>query len=207
MLSWGVTEDTLLLMDVSSICAGIETKVCVQCLFLRLSPSLSVLMQIPPASSPHTSKWDMTEEEVMRPCSGMKKAEEAREDRTITLLTYRTSSVMSLCTVHCKPVGRQCTWLEFSSSKTCFVCWVVRYFFFFFYQHDILNGCFASSICLLQDHCNLLMWKKISPAHGLMPAFFWRRAALWQTHSLWLLSGTPFLACTLSVLLTPGHWG
>lgn len=97
------------------------------------------------------------------------------------------------------------TWTQLQQNMFCLLGGVV--FFIFFYQRDMLNGCFASSICLLQDHCNLLMWKKISRAHGLMPAFFWRRAALWQTHSLWLLSGTPFLACTLSVLLTPGHWG
>lgn len=59
------------------------------------------MMQIPPASSPHTSKWDMTEEEVMRPCSGMKKEEEAGEDRTITLLTHRTELIQlgGLCDV------------------------------------------------------------------------------------------------------------
>ena len=158
-----------------------------QCLFWGccLSPSSTFsfvskgIMQIPPASSPHTSKWDMTEEEVVRPCLGMKKEEEAREDGTITLLTYRTELIPlgEICdvTLHCTllTLGRQCTWLEPSSRKTCFVCWVVKYFFFFFffYQHDMLNCCFASSICLLQDHCNLLMWKKISRAHGLVPAF------------------------------------
>lgn len=53
------------------------------------------------------------------------------------------------------------------------------------------------------------MWKKISQAHNLMPAFSDEEqhcdkpvnvqplAIIWQ----------PFLACTLSVLLTPGHWG
>lgn len=53
------------------------------------------------------------------------------------------------------------------------------------------------------------MWKKINQAHNLMPAFsegeqhcdkpvnIQPLAIIWQ----------PFLACTLSVLLTPGHWG
>lgn len=74
------------------------------------------------------------------------------------------------------------------------------------YNHDRLNCYFASSICLQQQ---LLTWEKISQAHNLMPAFSEEKqhydkpvniqplAIIWQ----------PFLACTLSVLLTSAHWG
>lgn len=53
------------------------------------------------------------------------------------------------------------------------------------------------------------MWKKISQAHNLMPAFseeeqdYDKPVSIQPLAIIW----QPFLACTLSVLLTPGHWG
>lgn len=99
------------------------------------------------------------------------------------------------------------TWTQLQKNMFCLLGGEVFCFFVFFLPAWYAKLLFCQQHLSLTGPLQPINVEKDKPSSRPRACFLWRRAALWQTYSLWLLSGIPFLACTLSVLLTPGHWG